>query len=90
MYGAVAAGAARGGHDTIEAAVDAMARPHARTYRPVAATRATYDRLYDEYVALHDYFGRGENDVMKRLRAIRAESTAGEAPEARPLEPRPA
>ena len=90
MYGAVAAGAARGGHDTIEAAVAAMARPHARTYRPVAATRATYDRLYDEYVALHDYFGRGENDVMKRLRSIRDEAAAGGAREARPLETRPA
>ncbi len=90
MYGAVAAGAARGGHDTIEAAVAAMARPHARTYRPVAATRATYDRLYDEYVALHDYFGRGENDVMKRLRSIRDEAAVGGAREARPLETRPA
>ena len=90
MYGAVAAGAARGGHDTIEAAVDAMARPHARTYRPVAATRGTYDRLYDEYVALHDYFGRGGNDVMKRLRSIRDEAAAGEAREARPLKTRPA
>ena len=34
MYGAVAAGAARGGYDSIEAAAAAMARPHARTYRP--------------------------------------------------------
>ena len=90
IYGAVAAGAARVGHDTIEAAVDAMARPHARTYRPVAATRGTYDRLYDEYVALHDYFGRGGNDVMKRLRSIRDEAAAGEAREARPLKTRPA
>jgi L-ribulokinase len=90
MYGAVAAGAANGGHDTIEAAVDAMARPHARTYRPIAATRATYDRLYGEYVTLHDYFGRGENDVMKRLRAIRDDAAAGGAREARTLETRPA
>ncbi len=36
-----------------------------------------YDRLYAEYRTLHDYFGRGENDVMKRLKAIRAESRAG-------------
>jgi len=27
-----------------------------------------YDALYAEYVALHDYFGRGGNDVMKRLK----------------------
>ena len=31
-------------------------------------------KLYDEYKILHDYFGRGENNVMKRLRAIKAES----------------
>ena len=33
-----------------------------------AANRAIYDVLYREYVRLHDYFGRGENDVMKTLR----------------------
>ena len=30
-----------------------------------------YDELYAEYVRLHDYFGRGENEVMHRLRAVR-------------------
>ena len=29
-------------------------------------TTTTYDLLYREYLRLHDYFGRGENDVMKR------------------------
>ncbi len=71
MYGAVAAGEARGGYATIEAAAAAMARPHARTYRPDPSTAAAYDRLYEEYVTLHDYFGRGANDVMKRLKAMR-------------------
>ena len=76
MYGAVAAGSARGGYDSIEAAASAMARPHARTFRPDAGAAGTYDRLYREYVGLHDYFGRGGNDVMKRLRAIRDEASA--------------
>jgi L-ribulokinase len=35
-----------------------------------------YDGLYAEYRLLHDYFGRGGNDVMKRLRAIRARALA--------------
>jgi len=48
-----------------------MARPPARTYRPDPAAAAVYDELYSEYLALHDYFGRGSNDVMKVLRAIR-------------------
>ena len=30
-----------------------------------------YDQLFQEYRVLHDYFGRGENDVMKRLKAIK-------------------
>ena len=36
-----------------------------------AAHHATYQKLYAEDRRLHDYFGRGENDVMKRLREIR-------------------
>jgi L-ribulokinase len=80
MYGAVAAGAAGGGYTTIEAAAAAMARPHLRTCRPDPGARATYDRLYEDYVTLHDTFGRGGNDVMKRLRAIRDE--AARRPEA--------
>ena len=42
-------------------------------YRPIPEHEAIYDRLYLEYVRLYDYFGRGENDVMKRLKQIRDE-----------------
>jgi L-ribulokinase len=35
-----------------------------------------YDRLYAEYVALHDYLGRGANEVMRRLRVLRREALA--------------
>ena len=76
MHGAVAAGSSAGGFDSIAAATEAMARPKARTYRPDPAAARVYDQLYEEYRMLHDYFGRGNNDVMKRLRTIRAE-TAG-------------
>jgi L-ribulokinase len=75
MHGAVAAGPAGGGYATIRDAVAAMARPHARTYRPDPAAAAVYERLQAEYRTLHDQFGRGANDVMKRLRAIQLEST---------------
>ena len=40
-------------------------------YRPNPAAQAVYDRLYAEYRLLHDYFGRGGNEVMRRLRALR-------------------
>ena len=38
---------------------------------PIPANQAIYDRLYDDYRRLYDYFGRGENDAMKRLKAMR-------------------
>jgi L-ribulokinase len=84
MYGAVAASSAGGGYDTIEEAVAAMARPHALTYRPDPDAAATYSQLFAEYRTLHDYFGRGTNDVMKRLRAIQRASLRSSA-ETRPL-----
>ena len=49
-----------------------MARLKEGVYRPIAANQIVYDALYSEYARLYDYFGRGENDVMKRLKAIRA------------------
>ena len=73
MHGAVAAGAAAGGYDTIQEAAAHMAHLKDETYKPIAAHKAVYDRLYAEYVTLHDYFGRGGNDVMKRLKALKVE-----------------
>lgn len=40
-------------------------------YNPIPENSAVYDQLYAEYKQLHTYFGRGENDVMKRLMKIR-------------------
>jgi L-ribulokinase len=40
---------------------------------------AVYDALYAEYLLLHDYFGRGGNDVLHRLRAIRRTATTRES-----------
>ena len=74
MFAAVAAGPDAGGHATIEDASRAMARLKDEAYEPIPANQAVYDRLYAEYLRLHDYFGRGENDVMKVLRSLRAEA----------------
>ncbi len=72
MWGAVAAGKSRGGYDKIEDAAAKMARVKDKTYKPDPAAHAIYAKLFAEYKKLHDYFGRGENDVMKRLKAIKA------------------
>jgi L-ribulokinase len=50
-----------------------MADPCETVYRPRSEAKEVYDRLYSEYLTLHDYFGRGGNDVMKRLKEISAE-----------------
>ena len=74
IYAAAAAGSARGGYDSLFDAVEAMQNVSDTVYHPNPEASAVYDRLYAEYLRLHDYFGRGENDVMKRLRAIRTEA----------------
>jgi L-ribulokinase len=71
MFGAVAAGSAKGGYDSIVEAAQRMARVREETFKPIAENVAVYEELYQEYSKLHDYFGRGENDVMKRLKKIR-------------------
>jgi L-ribulokinase len=73
MFGAVAAGRAAGGYDTIFAATQRMARLRADAYTPNPEAKAVYDQLFAEYVTLYDYFGRGANDVMKRLKALKLE-----------------
>ncbi len=70
MHAAVAAGA----YPDIQAAAVAMGKLKDERYQPIPEHKAVYDRLYAEYVTLHDYFGRGENDVMKRLKTIRNEA----------------
>ncbi|MBQ4322584.1 MAG: ribulokinase [Clostridia bacterium] len=72
MYAAVAAGKARGGYDSIEEAVDVMAKLLDKTYYPNPENHAIYNKLYEQYQIVHDTFGI-HNKVMKRLREIRAE-----------------
>jgi len=74
MFGAVAAGTAAGGFDTIQEAAAVMAKVKDHTCRPVDENARTYDRLFAEYREIHDYFGRGANDVMKRLKLIKKEA----------------
>lgn len=69
IHAAVAAGA----YPDVGAAGAAMGGRGTVTYQPDPAAAAVYDRLYAEYERLHDYFGRGGNDVMHRLNALRKE-----------------
>ncbi len=68
MFAATAAGTEMGGYATVQEAVEQMAELEDYHYEPVSEHVAVYQKLYKEFELLHDYFGRGENDVMKRLR----------------------
>ncbi|HSI93511.1 MAG TPA: ribulokinase [Jiangellaceae bacterium] len=67
IHAAVAAGA----YPDVRAAAAAMGGSEPGGYVPDPERAAAYDALYHEYVTLHDYFGRGTNEVMHRLRDIR-------------------
>ncbi len=73
MHAAVAAGA----YEDIRAASDAMGSVDSGVYQPIPENVAVYEQLYMEYADLHDHFGRGGNDVMHRLRALRRAAVAG-------------
>jgi len=77
MFGAVAAGKSSGGYDTIVEAAQNMTHLKEEVFQPSSKNRLVYDQLYKEYLLLHNYFGRGTNDVMKRLKNIRDESLSG-------------
>ncbi|MEU6536693.1 ribulokinase [Streptomyces sp. NPDC047000] len=75
MHAAVAAGA----YPDIHAAAQAMGKVHRAVYEPDPDRAAAYDRLFAEYKLLHDYFGRGANEVMHRLRRLRTEASEASA-----------
>ena len=74
LFGAAAAGKEGGGFDSVQEATDSVVKPPRKVYEPDAAAAEVYDKLYEEYKAAHDYFGRQER-LMHRLRQIRREST---------------
>jgi L-ribulokinase len=67
----VAAGAAAGGYDTITDAAKKMARLRDTVFRPNKGAHVMYEKLYAVYRRLHDLFGRGRDNAMKELKAIR-------------------
>ena len=66
IYAAVAAGV----YGSITEASNILGVKSGKKYSPVAENVVAYDKLYAEYVKLHDRYGRGEDDLLKRLRNI--------------------
>lgn len=75
MHGAVAAGKDEGGYDSIFEAAENMSRLKDYTFKPILENVKVYEKLYKEYEKLHDYFGRGGNNVMKILKKIKEENS---------------
>lgn len=68
VYATVAAGIHAGGYASVKEAARAMGKTGEIKYEPVSQNTQAYCRLYKEYKMLHDYFGTGGNEVMRRMR----------------------
>jgi L-ribulokinase len=78
---AIGAAVLAGAHQDFPTAQKKMTTVKAKSYRPIAANRATYDRLYALYRKTHDAFGGLDKSadlsgVMKELLAIKAAAHA--------------
>lgn len=71
IFGCVAAGKANGGYDDVFEAASKLGKVMDVVYTPIKENAEIYDKLFAEYKILHDYFGKGANDVMKRLKEIK-------------------
>jgi L-ribulokinase len=67
IHAAVAAGA----YPDIRAAAKAMGSVQHDVYQPIPENVAAYEEIFTDYLTLHDYFGRGANEVMRRLKSRR-------------------
>jgi L-ribulokinase len=79
---AVSAAVLAGAHRDFPAAQRAMTRVRPGAYRPIAANKRAYDRIYRLYRAVHDAFGGVERSadlsrVMKELLAIKRAARQG-------------
>jgi L-ribulokinase len=75
IFGSVAAGKEHGGYDSMTEAIARMGGVRERAFLPNAEAAKVYDRIYKDYLRLLDYFGRGENPVMKSLKRLRLGQT---------------
>lgn len=67
---AIHAAVAAGQYSDIRSASAAMGSVNKAVVTPIPENVRAYNALFAEYQLLHDYFGRGTNDVMHRLKAI--------------------
>lgn len=71
MLGIAAAPAEITGYQGITDVVERLGKRKEQAYIPKQENEVVYDQLYQEYKTLTEYFGKGGNDVMKRLNKMR-------------------
>jgi L-ribulokinase len=68
ILGVMAAGPECEGFSTMENVIAKMTMPPQRIYHPNSENHKIYEKLYEKYILLHDYFGREKPAVMKELK----------------------
>lgn len=71
MLGIAAAPSEVTGYHNLTEVVEKLSKRGDKAYRPNSENKEAYDKLYEEYKTLLEYFGKGANDVMKRLNKLR-------------------
>lgn len=71
IFACVAAGKENGGYGSVTEAAGRMGKLKDVIYKPNLENKKVYDKLYKEFCTLFDYFGRGENNIMKIIKNIK-------------------
>lgn len=71
---AVALGKMRGGYDSFKDAQSILVKGKEFKYQPDSENVAQYNRLYEIYCKMHDYFGT-DSDIMHELHKIQQENS---------------
>ncbi len=70
MCGALAAESKTGGDIDLTTLAKQMVPESNHVYHPISENTKQYNTIYDEYRRLVDYFGRGTNELMERLKSM--------------------
>jgi L-ribulokinase len=70
IFGAAAA-IEQSGYNSINEMIAKMGKVKDTVYKPDPQSAQIYNTLFKEYQRLYDYFGRGENNVMKTLKNLK-------------------
>ena len=71
ILGIAAASSEVTGYHGLTDIAESLGKKGEKAYTPNPDNIDSYNKLYDEYITLHEYFGKGANDVMKRLNKMR-------------------